>query len=129
VHVDDASNLRVVGVAPVGFRLRLDATGAAKDAYATVEDLQGPIHFNGEVDMAGSIDDVELVSVPKAGRGRRLNGDAALLLLLHEVRRGRAVVHLTNLVNLASELENAFGGRGLPCVDVSEDANIAVFTE
>ena len=126
VDVDDAGDLGVVGVAPVGLGLGLDAAGAAEDADAAVEHLQRAIHLDGEVDVSGGVDDVEAVVLPEAGGGGGLDGDAAFLLLLHEVGGGRAVVHLTDLVDLAGELEDALGGGGLARVHVGEDTDVSV---
>jgi hypothetical protein len=47
-------------------------------------------------------------------------------LLLHEVGGRLAVVHLAGLVDLAGELEDALGGRGLAGVNVGEDADVPV---
>ena len=79
--------------------------------------------------MAGGVDDVEAMVVPEARRRSGLNRDAALLLLLHEVRRRGTVMHLTGLVDLTGELENALSGGGLACVHVREDANVAILAE
>jgi hypothetical protein len=66
------------------------------------------------------------VILPKAGGGRRLNGDAPLLLLLHKVSGGGPLMHLTNFVDLTRQLENTFGGGGFAGIDVGKDTNIAV---
>jgi hypothetical protein len=66
------------------------------------------------------------VAFPEAGGGGGLDGDAALLLLLHEVGGGRAVMHLADLVDLAGELEDTLGGGRLTRIDVREDADIAI---
>ena len=71
-----------------------------------VEDAEGTLDLNREVDVPGGIDDIDsmliklLLTCPdqKAGRRRRGNGDAPLLLLLHPVHGGRAIVDLTDLV-------------------------------
>jgi len=55
-----------------------------------------------------------------------LDSDTTLLLLVHEVGRCRAIVHFTDFVNLAGELEDAFGGSGFTGVNVGKDANIPI---
>ena len=83
--------------------------------------------------MAGGVDDVDLelflgvvgLTVPEAGGGGGLDGDAALLLLSHEVHRRSAVVGLTDLVVLAGVEEDALGGGGLTGIDVCHDADVA----
>ena len=81
----------------------------------------------------GRVDDVDAVlgeavlhSLPEAGRGRGGDGDAALLLLLHVVHDGRAVVHLADLVRHARVEEDALGRRRLPGVDVRRDADVPI---
>jgi hypothetical protein len=78
-------------------------------------------------------DDVDLILVvallPLAEGGRRRDGDAALALLGHPVRGGRAVVHLADLVDAAGVVEDALGGGGLAGVDVGDDADVADFLE
>jgi hypothetical protein len=127
VDVDDAGHLGVVGVAPVGLGLGLDAARAAEHADAAVEHLERAVDLDREIDVPGVSMMLKLVVLPEAGGGGGLDRDAALLLLIHEVGGGRAVVHLADLVDLAGELEDALGGRGLARVDVGEDADVAVF--
>jgi hypothetical protein len=38
-------------------------------------------------------------------------------------------MHLTDLVDLAGELEDALGGRGLAGIDVREDADVSLLGE
>jgi hypothetical protein len=129
VHVDDARDLGVVRVAPVGLRLRLHAARAAEHADAAVEHLERAVHLDGEVHVPRGVDDVEAVVLPEAGGRRRLDRDAALLLLDHEVRGRSAVVNLTDLVDLAGQLEDALGGGGLARVHVSENPDVSLLGE
>ena len=64
-------------------------------------------------------------SVPGRGRRGGRDRDAALLLLLHPVHRGRALVDLADLVRAARVIEDALGRRRLTGVDVRHDADIA----
>jgi hypothetical protein len=63
---------------------------------------------------------------PEAGGRSRGNGNTALLLLLHPVHGGGAIVNFTDLVVHARVEQNALGGGGLTCIDVSGDTDIAV---
>src|SRR6202012_3936023 len=85
--------------------------------------------FNREVDMARRVDDVDAVIFPEAGRRGRRDGDAALLLLLHEVHGGGAVMDFADLMGLAGIIENALGRGGLAGVDMRGNADIAITFE
>src|SRR6202007_880641 len=83
-------------------------------------------HLEGEIDMAGGVDDVQPLAMPECrGRGRG-DGDAALLLLLHPVHRRGAFVHLADLVALAGVVEDPLGRGGLAGIDVGHDAEVAI---
>ena len=132
VHLVDEADARhvvLVGLPPDLLGLRLHALLAVEDRDRAVEHAQRPLHLDGEVDVTGGVDDVDLVVVPEAGGGRGGDGDAALLLLLHPVHRGGAVVHLTDLVADTGVVEDALGRRGLAGVDVRHDADVADLVE
>ena len=126
VGEDDARNLVLVALTPDGFGLRLNALVGIEHAYRAVEHAQRTLDFDGEVDVAGGVDDVETLAVPeRGGRGRR-DGDAALLLLLHPVHRRGTFVHFADLVALAGVIKDALGGRGLAGIDMRHDTEVAV---
>ena len=132
VHLVDEAHARdvvLVGLAPDGLGLRLDAGDRVEHGDGAVEHAQRALDLDGEVDVAGRVDDVDAVVVPVGGgRGRR-DRDAALLLLGHVVHDRRALVDLTDLVGLAGVVEDALGGRGLAGIDVGHDADVAVALE
>src|SRR5690606_25042508 len=70
--------------------------------------------------------ELPLHATPECSDRRRGDGDAALLLLLHPVGGGGAFVGLTHLVGQACVKQNPLGGRGLACVYVSGNPDIAV---
>jgi hypothetical protein len=76
--------------------------------------------------VSRGIDDIQAVVVPLATGCRGLDSNAALLFLIHEVGGGCTVVHFTNFVNLAGELQNSLGGRCFTGVNMGENADIAV---
>jgi hypothetical protein len=65
-------------------------------------------------------------ALPETGRRSRGDGDTTLLLLLHPVHGGRAVMHLTDLVIDTGVEEDTLGRRRLAGVDVRADTDIAV---
>ena len=128
VHLVDEADPRdvvFVGLPPHLLGLRLDTLLAVEDGHGAVEHAQAALHLDGEVDVAGGVDDVDLVVFPEAGGGRGGNGDPALLLLLHPVHGGGAVVHLTDLVADTGVVEDALRRRRLAGVDVRHDADVA----
>jgi hypothetical protein len=125
--VDEADPRHVVavGLAPDRLGLRLDTRDTVEDRDRAVQHPQGALDLDGEVDVARGVDDVDGVVVPLAGGRRGRDGDAALLLLLHPVHRGGALVDLTDLVVDAGVEEDPLGRRGLARVDVRHDPDVA----
>ena len=125
VDVGDARHAVLVGLAPDGLGLRLDAGDRVEQRDRAVEHAQRALDLDGEVDVAGRVDDVDAVVAPVGGgRGGR-DRDAALLLLLHPVHDGGALVDLAHLVGAAGVVEDALGRRGLAGVDVGHDPDVA----
>ena len=125
VDVGDARDVVLVGLAPDGLGLRLDAGDGVEQRDRAVEHAQRALDLDGEVDVAGRVDDVDAVAVPLAGGRGRGDRDAALLLLLHPVHRRRALVDLADLVGAPGVEEDALGRRRLAGVDVSHDPDVA----
>src|SRR6202012_5122034 len=66
---------------------------------------------------------------PEAGRRSRGDRDPSLLLLLHPVHDGRALMDLADLVALPCIVENPLGRSRLPGIDVGHDADIPIVIE
>ncbi len=115
----------LVGLAPHGLGLGLDAGDGVEHGDGAVEHPQRPFDLDGEVDMPGRVDDVDPRVAPLAGRGGAGDGDAALLLLDHPVHDRGAFVDLADLVGTAGVVQDPFGGRGLAGVDVRHDPDVA----
>jgi hypothetical protein len=141
VDEGDARHVVPAHLAVDGVRLRLHAGDAAQHHDGAVEHAQRPLDLDREVDVAGGVDDVDVVRLdadlgraarPGAvGRGR-LDGDAALALQLHRVHLGADAVlalHLVDRVDPLGVEEDALGQRGLAAVDVRRDADVADFRE
>ena len=60
----DPRDAVAVGLAPDRLGLRLDAGDAVEHGNRAVEDAQRALHLDGEVDVAGGVDDVDRVAVP-----------------------------------------------------------------
>ena len=114
----------LVGLAPDGFRLGLDAADGAEDSDGAVEHPQAALDLDGEIDVPGGVDQVDAVLAPETGGGGRGDRDAALLLLLHVVHGRGPVVHLAHPVGDTGVEEDALGRGGLPGVDVRHDPDV-----
>ena len=125
VDVGDPRDVVLVGLAPDGLRLRLHAGDGVEQRDRAVEHAQRALDLDGEVDVAGRVDDVDAVVLPLRGGGGGGDRDAALLLLLHPVHRGRALVDLADLVGAPGVVEDALGRRRLAGVDVRHDPDVA----
>ena len=122
-----------IGLTPNGFRLRLHAADGAKHENRAIQHPQGTLHLDGEIDMAGGVYDIDAVFVellrhpaPEAGGRRGSDGDPPLLLLLHPIHGGRAIVDLADFVRESGVIENPLRSRRLTGIDVRHDADIAV---
>jgi hypothetical protein len=129
----DARHFVFVHLPPDRFGLRLHAGHRAEHGYGAVEHAQAALDFDGEVDVARGVDDVDamlgevvLHPLPEAGRGRGSDGDAALLFLFHVVHDSCAVMHFTDLVRYARVKKNALGRRRLARVNVGRDADVPI---
>ena len=106
--------------------MRLYAAGATENTHTAIEDLQRTIYLDREVHVSGCVDNIQTVFVPFATGRSGLNRNTALLFLVHEVRRGFAIMDFTGLMNLAGKLENAFRRRRFTRVDVGKNTDISV---
>src|SRR6185437_1290208 len=133
VREDDARYTVAVSLPPDGFRLRLYTSHGIQQRDGAIQHAERALHLDGEVHVTRRVDDVDpvigIVPAPEAGGGRRRDRDAALLLLLHPVHGGRAIMNLTNLVALPRVVEDALRGGGLAGIDVRHDADIAIVLE
>ena len=132
VHLVDEADTRdvvLVGLTPHGLGLGLNALLAVEHGDSAVEDAQRALNLNGEVNVTGGVNDVDLVTVPERGNGGGRNRDAAFLFLFHPVGRRGAIVRLADLVVDARVEQDSFGHGRLAGIDVSHDANVADLVE
>ena len=112
----------------VGHRLRLDALGRVDDQQRALAGGQRARHLVGEVDVAGRVDQVQLVGLPvvcarvEHPHRLRLDRDPALALEVHRVEHLGA--HRAR-VDRVGQLEDAVGQRRLAVVDVGDDREVA----
>ena len=91
-----------VGLFPDRLRLWFNTSHGTEDGDGSVEYPKRPFYFDGKIDMARSINDVEpvvfVVVIPVNGGSCRGDGNATLLLLHHPIHGGRTIVHLSKLI-------------------------------
>ncbi len=114
------------GVA-VGHGLRLDALAGVDHQQRALAGRQRAADLVGKIDVAGRVDQVEVVDLPVARLvvqrgGLRLDGDAALALDVHRVEQ--LGFHLA-LGQAAAALDQAIRQRRLAMVDVRDDREIS----
>jgi hypothetical protein len=122
--VRDGDDLEPVLDREVGVRerLRLDSLGRVDDKQRTFAGLQRARDLVGEVDVAGRVDEVELVAFPRHADGLSLDRDAPLPLELHRVED--LLAHLAGGDGIG-QLEDAVGECRLAVVDVRDDREVA----
>ncbi|GKT92279.1 hypothetical protein Ct61P_10129 [Colletotrichum tofieldiae] len=136
VHETDAGDVVALHLTVDGDGLTLDAGDGAQDHDGAVEDTQSSLDLDGEVDVAGSIDDVDVVGflfsvfrlLPVSERGGRLDGDALFSLEIHGVHLGADRVLAADLVDrldAARVEQNSLRGRRLSAVNVGRDTDVA----
>ena len=120
----DARDLVAVRLPPDRLGLGLDAGHAVEDHDRAIEHPQAPLDLDREVHVPGRIDNVDAMIVPRAGRRRGSDRDAALLLLGHPVHGGRALMDLADLVDLLRVEEDPLGDGRLARVDMRDDSDV-----
>ncbi|MPM58934.1 hypothetical protein SDC9_105769 [bioreactor metagenome] len=107
--------------------MRLNAALRAENGNRAIQYAKRTLDLYGEVNVARRVNDVDAVRAPVSGRRGGCNRNAALLLLNHIVHGGRAFMNLADLVNLACIIQDSLGRRGLACVNMRHDPDIAGF--
>src|SRR5690606_30742376 len=106
-------------------RLLLDALSVVEEHDGAVRGDERPVRILGEILVAGSIEEVDLVAAELELEHARGHGDAALLLELHPVRRGVArgttCLHAPGEVDGAAVEQELLRQRRLPRVGVTDD--------
>ena len=115
------------GEVDVGERLGLDALGRVDDEDRALARLQAVADLVGEVDVAGRVDQVEavgqaVVRLVVEAHGAGLDRDALLALQVHRVED--LARHLPR-IDRVGHLQQPVGERGLPVIDVGDDAEVA----
>jgi len=92
VDKDHPRNAVFVSLTPHCLGLGLYAANSGQDRHQAIQNSYGALHLNGEVHVAGRINDVDTMPLPGAGRRCGRDGDAPFHLLGHPVHLRVAVV-------------------------------------
>ena len=117
----------------------MDASDATKDSYGPIQHAHRALHLGREIHVARGVDDVDTMPKglarlekallfflgPKAGDGSGGDRDATLLLLLHPVRDGVAIIDITNLVDQAGVEKDPLRRRCLARINMRGNPNVA----
>ena len=125
VYVCDSRNFIFVRLTPYRFTLGFNAALCTESSNRTVEYTEGTFNFNGEVNVARRIDDVETVTFPYASRSSGRDGNTTFLFLRHPVHNRRTFVRITDLVGFTRVEQDTFGSRGFTSVDVRHDTKVS----
>ena len=123
----DTRNIVAIGLTPDGLGLGLHTRDSTEYRHRAIKDAKAPLHFGGEVYVAGRINDVDTMSVPLTRRGGRGDGNTALPLLLHEVHGSGTVVDFAHAVRAAGVVQDTFSDGGLAGIDMGHDSDVTDF--
>ena len=110
------------GLVAGGEGLGLDALGGVDQEDGALAGGQRARHLVAEVDVAGRVDEVDGVALPRQAHVLGLDGDAPLPLEVHRVEV--LLAHVAG-VDRPRQLEDAVGQGGLAVVDVADDRQVA----
>ena len=126
--VDDRHDLMVMldRLIDVGEGLGLDPLRRIDDEEGAFAGGEGAGHLIGEVDVAGSVHQVELIALPLEPHGLGLDGDPPLALDVHVVEHLGVAAHLP-VGEPARRLDQPIGKRRFSVINVSYDTEVTNF--
>ena len=129
VHKCNPGNVVPVRLSPDRLGLGLHPLHRRENPDGTVQHPQAALDLSTEIHMPGRVHNVDFVSLPVTGGSCGGDGDAPLLLLLHPIHHRSTLIDRTHLVALAGVIEYALGDRGLACIDVGNNADVALLMQ
>ncbi len=125
IDIGHAGNVIFLRLAPNGLGLRFNAALSAENGYGAVEHTKGAFHLDRKVNVAGSVNDVDSVTLPKAGGSSRGDRDSSFLLLRHPVHRCSAIMNFANFMVNSCIIQNTFCGSCFTGINMCHNADIA----
>ena len=132
IHLIDeyhTGNTVVLCLSPYSLCLRLNASSGRHNSNCAVENTERSLNLNCEVNVSGSVDDVDSVALPGSCCSSGSNRDTSLLLLNHPVHRSCTVVNLSQYTVDTCVVEDTLCCCCLTCIDMSHDTDISRFLE
>jgi hypothetical protein len=114
-----------VRLTPDRFRLGFHTPDSAKNRNGSVKYPHGAFNLDGEVHVAGCINNIYLMIPPETGCGRRRYSNTPLAFLLHPVHCGGAFMNLAHLVLAAGIKQDTLRSRRLPGIDMSGNPDVS----
>jgi hypothetical protein len=118
-------HLIAIRLPPDSLALRLHSFNAGKNDDCTIKHPQAAFDLSREVDVARSIDEIDLVVVPFESGGCGRDGDTALALISPKVHYRFAIMDLADLVGLAGIKEKPLTNGGFSRINVGDNPDIA----
>ncbi len=125
VYKSNSRNAIFVCLSPNSFRLRLNPGNSVKNGNSTIKHAQRTLYFNSEIDVTGSIDNIDLGSQPKYGCSSGGDRNSPFLLLLHPVHGSSALMNLPNLMSSSRVEKNSLCRCCFSCIDMRHDTDIS----
>ena len=107
--------------------MRLHTADGAQNQDAAVQNAQRAFDLDGEIDVAGGIDDIDFMILPFAVGGCRGDRNAAFFLQFHGVHRRPDAVFAFDVVDRVDTLgikQDPFGKCGFAGINMGTDADI-----
>ena len=127
IDVNHTRNMIFVSLTPNGFRLRLNTALCAQNGNRTVKYTKRTLNFNSEINVAGSVDNIDTMVFPETSSCSGSDGYTSLLLLRHPVHGSVAVVGLTDFMVYTRVKQYTLCGSCFTGVDMRHYTNISCF--
>ena len=122
---DHAGNAALAGRVPCLLKTGGQSGGRAHHEHGALHGVQRAGHFAREIEVAGNVDDIELLAVDFNGRHGRADGNMALDLFRIPVADSVAIFDTALAVDDAGCIEHRFDQRGLALRAVSQYRDVA----
>ena len=124
----DPWNLVAVHLSVNGDALALDSADGAQHQYCPVQDPEGPLDLDCEVDVTRSINDVDLISLPVDACGGTGDCYSSFSLKLHAVHGGSDSVlsmDFVDRVDPVAVVQDPLAEGCLSGINVRADSNVS----